>query len=338
MKIKRLVLLLLAAGVAWSPGLTGQGAGVDPTLFRELTWRNIGPLRAGRTRAAVGDPNRPNVLYIGVTNGGVWRTTDYGRTWEPIFDDQSTGSIGDIAVSTSNPTILYVATGEGLQRPDLSVGNGVYKTTDSGKTWTHLGLRDGQQIARIVVDPKNPDRVFAAVLGHPYGPNKERGIYRSLNGGQSFEPVLQKDENTGGNDVEFDPVNADVVYATMWEARQGPWENAAWPGTGGGIFKSTDGGTTWKPLTKGLPEEGIIQADIAVAPSNNRRVFATVATPRWIVVSLGWWLVFGGIVGGVLALGGKSARRLLIRIANPLSRLARTCGLGKMADFFALRV
>ena len=284
MKIKRLVLLLLAAGVAWSAGLTGQGAGVDPALFRELTWRNIGPLRAGRTRAAVGDPNRPNVLYIGVTNGGVWRTTDYGRTWEPIFDDQSTGSIGDIAVSTSNPNILYVATGEGLQRPDLSVGNGVYKTTDSGKTWTHLGLRDGQQIARIVVDPKNPDRVFAAVLGHPYGPNKERGIYRSLNGGQSFEPVLQKDENTGGNDVEFDPVNADVVYATMWEARQGPWENSAWPGTGGGIFKSTDGGTTWKPLTKGLPEEGIIQADIAVAPSNNRRVFATVATPRGVFV------------------------------------------------------
>lgn len=264
------------------PGAFGQG--VAPALLDELSWRNIGPLRGGRTRAVAGDPDRPNVLYIGVTNGGVWKTTDYGRTWQPIFDGQPTGSIGDIAVSRSNPEILYVATGEGLQRPDLSVGNGVYKTTDGGRTWTHLGLRDGQQMARIIVDPKNPDRVFVAVLGHPYGPNAERGIYRSLDGGRSFQPVLQKDEDTGGNDVEFDPVNPNVVYATLWEARQGPWENGAWPGTGGGIFKSIDGGTTWTPLTKGLPDEGIIQADVAVAPSNNRRVFATVATPRGVFV------------------------------------------------------
>ena len=284
MSMKRLLLCVCVLGASSGPAVVGQTSGVDPALFNALTWRNIGPLRAGRTRAAVGDPERPNVLYIGVTNGGVWKTTDYGRTWDPIFDEQSTGSIGDIAVSKSNPNILYVATGEGLQRPDLSVGNGVYKTTDGGKTWAHLGLRDGQQLARIIVDPKNPDRVFVAVLGHPYGPNKERGIYRSLDGGKSFQPVLQKDEDTGGNDVEFDPVNADVVYATLWEARQGPWENGAWPGTGGGIFKSVDGGTTWKPLTKGLPDEGIIQADIAVAPSNNRRVFATVGTPRGVFV------------------------------------------------------
>ncbi len=284
MKLRCLLLIVLAVCAAWSGGVSAQDAAFAPHLFQDLTWRNVGPLRGGRTRAAVGDPARPNVLYIGVTNGGVWRTTDYGRTWEPLFDEQPTGSIGDIAVSTSNPDILYVATGEGLQRPDLSVGNGVYKTIDGGKTWTHLGLRDGQQLARIIVDPRNPDRVFVAVLGHPYGPNAERGIYRSLNGGRSFEPVLQKDEDTGGNDVEFDPVNPDVVYATLWEARQGPWENAAWPGTGGGIFKSIDGGTTWTPLTKGLPEEGIIQADIAVAPSNNRRVFATVATPRGVFV------------------------------------------------------
>ena len=284
MSVKRVVLCVCVLGAFSGPAMVGQTSGVDSTLFNELTWRNIGPLRAGRTRAAVGDPERPNVLYIGVTNGGVWKTTDYGRTWEPIFDEQPTGSIGDIAVSESSPNILYVASGEGLQRPDLSVGNGVYKSTDGGTTWAHLGLLEGQQLARIIVDPKNPDRVFVAVLGHPYGPNKERGIYRSLDGGKSFQPVLQKDEDTGGNDVEFDPVNADVVYATLWEARQGPWENAAWPGTGGGIFKSVDGGTTWTKLTKGLPEEGIIQADIAVAPSNNRRVFATVATPRGVFV------------------------------------------------------
>ena len=208
MRVTHPLLFVVALLAAWSPVIIGQDAAFAPTLFQDLTWRNIGPLRGGRTRAAVGDPARPNVLYIGVTNGGVWRTTDYGRTWEPIFDEQPTGSIGDIAVATSNPDIIYVATGEGLQRPDLSVGNGVYKTTDGGKTWTHLGLRDGQQLARIIVDPRNPDRVFVAVLGHPYGPNPERGIYRSLNGGTSFEPVLQKDEDTGGNDVEFDPVES----------------------------------------------------------------------------------------------------------------------------------
>ena len=284
MRLIRVLFVTCAMCGIWGPGASGQGAGTALTVPRSLSWRNIGPLRAGRTRAVAGDPVKPNILYMGVTNGGVWKTTDYGRTWTPIFDDQPTGSIGDIAVARSNPSILYVATGEGLQRPDLSVGNGVYKTIDGGKTWTHLGLRDGQQLARIIVDPRNPDRLFVAVLGHPYGPNKERGIYRSTDGGRTFEPVLQKDENTGGNDVEFDPVNPDVVYATLWEARQGPWENAAWPGTGGGIYKSIDGGTTWKPLTKGLPEEGIIQADIAIAPSNNLRAFATVATPRGVFI------------------------------------------------------
>ncbi|MBI3404467.1 MAG: glycoside hydrolase, partial [Acidobacteria bacterium] len=247
----------------------------DAKHFQEMRWRNIGPYRGGRTRAATGVASQPNVFYIGVVNGGVWKTTDYGRTWKPVFDDQPTGSIGAIAVAPSDPNIVYVGSGEGLQRPDLSTGDGIYKSTDAGKTWTHLGLRDGQQIPHIVVDPHNPDRLFVAVLGHPYGPNTERGVFRSTDGGKTFEKVLYTDENTGANDVEFDPANPDILYASMWEARQGPWENSAWSGTTGGIFKSTDGGTTWRQLTKGLPP--VVQATIAPAPSNPSRLYATAA-------------------------------------------------------------
>jgi len=250
----------------------------DARHFNEMRWRNIGPHRGGRTRAAAGVPSQPNVFYIGVVNGGVWKTTDYGRTWKPIFDDQPSGSIGALAVAPSDPNIIYVGSGEGLQRPDLSTGDGMYKSSDAGKTWTHLGLRDGQQIPHIVVDPGNPDRLFVAVLGHPYGPNTERGVFRSTDGGKTFENVLYKDENTGANDVEFDPANPDILYASMWEARQGPWENSAWGGATGGIYKSTDGGSTWRQLTKGLP--AVVQATIAPAPSNPQRVYATVAAAQ----------------------------------------------------------
>ncbi len=252
----------------------------DGKLFGEMRWRSIGPYRGGRTRACAGVPGQPNVFYIGAVNGGVWKTSDYGRTWIPIFDDQPTGSIGAIAVAPSDPNIIYAGSGEGLHRPDLSVGDGIYKSVDAGKTWTHLGLRDGQQIPQIAIDPRDPNRLFVAVLGHPYGPNEERGIFRSTNGGQTFEKVLYKDENTGGNDVELDPSQPDTVYAAMWEARQGPWENGAWSGTGGGVFKSTDGGKSWRQLTKGLPEEGVVQANIAIAPSSPNRLYAAIATSR----------------------------------------------------------
>jgi photosystem II stability/assembly factor-like uncharacterized protein len=255
----------------------GFAASVDSKMFADLRWRSIGPLRGGRTKSAQGVPAQPNVFYIGVCNGGVWKSTDYGRTWKPIFDDQPTGSIGAIAVAPSDPNIIYVGSGEGLQRPDLSTGDGIYKSTDAGKTWTHLGLRDGQQIPQIAVDPHNPNRLFVAVLGHPYGPNAERGIYRSTDGGQTFEKVLSKDENTGGSEVVIDPSNSDVVYAGLWEARQGPWENAAWSGTNGGIFKSTDGGSHWTQLKEGLPQ--VIQANLAIAPSNPRRIYASIASP-----------------------------------------------------------
>jgi photosystem II stability/assembly factor-like uncharacterized protein len=224
-----------------------------------------------------GVASQPNVFYIAQVNGGVWKTTDYGHTWTPIFDDQPTGSIGSIAIAASNPQVIYVGSGEGLHRPDLSVGDGIYKSTDGGESWTHLGLRDGQQIAQIAVDQRNPERLFVAVAGHPYGPNEERGIYRSMDGGRTFERVLYKDENTGGADVQIDPSNPETVYASLWEAREGPWENGSWNGTGGGIFKSTDGGKNWHPLNKGLPE-GIVQANLAIASSLSTRLIAAVAT------------------------------------------------------------
>src|SRR5881392_1344867 len=202
------------------------------SLFNSMQYRMIGPHRGGRTVGAVGVPSQPSVFYVGVNNGGVWKTTDFGRTWFPIFDDQPTGSVGDVAVAPSNPDVIYVGSGEGLQRPDLSVGDGIYKSTDAGKTWTHLGLNDGQQIPQIAVDPRDANRIIVAVAGHPYAANPERGIFRSTDGGRTFEKVLYKDENVGGADVTIDPANPDVAYASLWEARQGPWENGAWNGTG----------------------------------------------------------------------------------------------------------
>jgi photosystem II stability/assembly factor-like uncharacterized protein len=213
----------------------------NSNLFNSMKYRMIGPHRGGRTVGAVGVPQQPNVFYIGVNNGGVWKTNDYGRTWKPIFDDQPTGSVGDIAVAPSNPNVIYVASGEGIQRPDLGVGNGVYKSTDAGKTWVNTGLKDGQQIGSIIIDPTNENRVFVAVLGHPYGPNTERGVYRTIDGGKNWERVLYKDENTGAIQVVFDPKNPNIIYADLWAARQGPWENGAWQGSESGLFKSMDG-------------------------------------------------------------------------------------------------
>jgi photosystem II stability/assembly factor-like uncharacterized protein len=250
---------------------------VPENTYQDLHWRMIGPFRGGRTRAATGVPSQPNVFYIGQVNGGVWKSDDYGRTWTPIFDHESTQSIGAIAVAPSNPNIIYVGSGEGLHRPDLSVGNGIYKSTDAGKTWTHLGLRDGFQIPALAIDPRDPNRVFAAVLGHPYGPNEERGLFRSTDGGQTWQKAISKDENTGASDVEIDPSNPDVIYASMWEAREGPWEdNNEFNGTGGGLFKSTDGGATWHPLSNGLPKD-LSQIYVAIAPSDPRRLYATIA-------------------------------------------------------------
>ena len=247
-----------------------------------MKWRCIGPHRGGRTVGAVGVPQQPNVFYIGVNNGGVWKTTDYGRTWFPIFDDQPTGSIGDVIVAPSNPNVIYVGSGEGLQRPDLSVGDGIYKSTDAGKTWTNMGLKNAQQIGGLAIDPANENKVFVAALGHPYGPNEERGVYRTTDGGKTWERVLYKDENTGAIQVTIDPNNSNIVFADMWAGRQGPWENGAWNGKESGLFKSTDGGTTWRKITKGLPttEQGLGRIGFCIAPSDSKRMYATVDAGR----------------------------------------------------------
>jgi len=274
--MRRRFLSTFVIGFIIAAGSSALAQQFNPELFKSLHWRSIGPFRGGRTRAVAGVPSQPNVFYIAQVNGGVWKTEDYGHTWTPIFDDQPTGSVGCIAVAASDPNIIYVGSGEGLQRPDLSVGDGIYKSVDAGKTWTHQGLRDGQQIPQIAVDPRDANRILVAVAGHPYAANEERGIFRSSDGGKTFEKVLYKDENVGGADVLFDPKNPDIAYASLWEARQGPWENGAWNGPGGGIFKSTDNGKTWQQLGGGLPA-GIVQANLSIAPSNTDRLMASVA-------------------------------------------------------------
>ncbi len=238
----------------------------------------IGPFRGGRTVAIAGIPDQPNVFYMAPNNGGVWKSTDAGHIWVPIFDDQPTGSIGALALAPSNPEIIYVGSGEGLRRPDLSVGDGIYKSTDGGKTWQHLGLRDAQQIGAILVDPKDPNRVFVAAAGHPYGPNAERGIYRSVDGGKTWEKVLSKTDDVGGIDLAFDPRNAQTIYGVLWASRRPPWTTGnSYEAAGSGLYKSEDGGKTWRELTKGLPSgSNLGRIGLAIAPSDPKRMYAMV--------------------------------------------------------------
>jgi photosystem II stability/assembly factor-like uncharacterized protein len=248
------------------------------SIVQDMQWRLVGPFRGGRTRAITGVPGQPHSFLTGAVNGGVWKTDDDGRTWMPIFDSQPTQSIGAIAVSPSDPKVIYVASGEGLHRPDLSVGNGVYRSSDGGKTWVHLSLDDSQQIPSIAVDPRNANRVYAAVLGHPYGPSAQRGLYRSSDGGATWTNVLDQGENTGSSFIRIDPFDANTLYAGFWNARTGPWEDKTmYNGPHGGLFKSTDGGDHWRALKDGLPE-GLSQLDVAIAPSARGRLYATVAT------------------------------------------------------------
>jgi len=250
----------------------------DKLLYQNLEYRMIGPFRAGRTVGAVGIPTQPNVFYIGVNNGGVWKTDDYGRTWNPIFDDAPTGSVGDITVSPSNPNIIYVGTGEGLHRPDLAVGDGMFKSIDGGENWTHIGLNDVQQVSRVIVHPTNPNIVFVAGLGHPYGANEMRGVFKSIDGGNTWDKVLYLDHNTGATQVEFDPNNPDVLFASLWQHQEGPWENAKFSGPNSGLYKSVDGGETWKNIKQGLPnfEQGLGRIGIGLSLSNSSVIYATV--------------------------------------------------------------
>ncbi|HUK89457.1 MAG TPA: glycoside hydrolase, partial [Blastocatellia bacterium] len=274
-----LAAVLLLAAPATGAVMAQDGAQQNaPEAAQGLRWRMIGPFRGGRTVGATGVPSQPNVFYIGVNNGGVWKTDDFGRTWNPIFDDQPTGSIGTVAVAPSDPNIVYVGSGEGLQRPDLSTGDGMFKSTDAGKTWRHLDLADAQQIGAILIDPADPNRLFVAVLGHPYGANEQRGVFRSTDGGDTWQRVLYKDENTGAIALAFDPSNSRTVYADLWAARQAPWENGEWQGPGSGLYKSTDGGETWRQLAGGLPTpaQGLGRIGFTVAPNDPSRMYALV--------------------------------------------------------------
>jgi photosystem II stability/assembly factor-like uncharacterized protein len=251
----------------------------DPKLYQEMRWRMIGPHRAGRTVPITGIPGQQNVFYMGVNNGGVWKSTDYGRTWQQIFEGH-TQSVGALAVAWSRPDTIYVGSGEGLQRPDLSVGDGMYKSTDVGQSWKHIGLEDAQQISSVIVDPKDPRRVFVAALGHPYGANEQRGVFRSLDGGATWQKVLYKDENTGSTEVVFDPQDSRTVYAVLWSARRPPWTTGnGYDGPGSGLFKSTDGGDHWMQVTGGLPnweQNHLGRIGFTIAPTDAKRMYALV--------------------------------------------------------------
>jgi len=251
-------------------------APVSPDLFSGLRWRMIGPFRGGRVAAATGVPGRPNDFYFGAVNGGVWKTIDGGRVWFPVFDGQSTASIGAITVAPSDPNIVFVGSGESTLRDSVGYGNGVYKSVDAGKTWAHLGLDETHHIGKIAIDPRNPNNVFVAAIGKLYAANPERGVFRSRDGGRSWQKVLG-DENVGAVEVVIDPSNSQIVYAGLWNTRRPPWFTyAPTNGPGGGIFKSTDGGNTWNRLTSGLPKDGIGRTGIAISPTNPNRVYAIV--------------------------------------------------------------
>jgi photosystem II stability/assembly factor-like uncharacterized protein len=266
-----------------APALAQEERGGVPTvpteMYSALRWRLIGPHRGGRVLAVSGVRGRPETFYFGAVAGGVWKTTDAGRTWTPIFDGQPIASVGALAVAPSDPNVIYVGTGEADMRSDISFGDGVYKSNDAGKSWTHVGLRDTQQIARVLVDPKNPEVVLVAALGHGFGPNAERGVFRTSDGGRTWSKVLYRDENTGACDLAFDPDDSRTVYAALWNARRTAWSQyAPVTGPGGGIYKSTDGGVTWKEIKgNGLPEGqfGRVGLDVA-AGRGGRRVYALV--------------------------------------------------------------
>jgi photosystem II stability/assembly factor-like uncharacterized protein len=249
----------------------------DPGLYSGLRWRMIGPFRGGRVNAVSGAVGQPDTFYFGSVGGGLWKTINAGRTWMQVFDANSVASIGAIGVAPSNPDVIYVGTGEPDMRDSIQFGDGMYKSTDAGKTWKHIGLESTRQIGRVIVDPKNLNIVLVAALGHAYGPNPDRGVYRSRDGGATWQKVLFKNDEVGAIDLAFDPGNSQIVYATLWNVRRPPWFiYAPANGPGGGIFKSIDGGTTWKEISEGIPVEGRGHIGIAVAPSNHSRIYASV--------------------------------------------------------------
>jgi len=270
--------LFLAAASARLLAIPDAPKQFDQKLFQELRWRLIGPFRGGRVLAVTGVRGQPEVYYFGAVGGGVWKTSDAGRTWKPIFDSQPIASIGAIAVAPADANVIYVGSGEADMRSSISAGNGMYKSTDAGKTWAHIGLSDTRQIGRILVDPRDANRVFVAALGHAYGPNQERGVFRSKDGGKNWQRVLFHDENTGAIDLAFEPGNPKTIYAALWQTRRPPW--SIYPpsyGPGSGLYRSNDGGDHWQAVTgNGLPSEGLGRIGITFAPSNAKRIYLIV--------------------------------------------------------------
>jgi photosystem II stability/assembly factor-like uncharacterized protein len=246
----------------------------DP-LFRGMKYRLIGPFRGGRSLTAVGIPGDPTTYYFGATGGGVWKSTDGANTWSSIFDKDGAPSIGSMAVAASDPNVVYVGTGEACIRGNISQGDGVWKSIDAGKSWKNVGLKDTRAIGRVIVNPHDPDIVFVAALGHPYGPNPERGVFRSTDGGKTWDKVLYKDEDTGAIDIAFDPHNSHILFAALWQTRRTPWSLSS-GGPGSGLYRSTDGGATWKKLEEhGLPHGPYGRIGLAVA-ANSERVYAII--------------------------------------------------------------
>src|SRR5690348_8305507 len=277
--VPRTVVLLIVFGLQFCSAVAACAQGVDPSLYGGLRWRCIGPFRGGRALAAAGVPGEPGTYYFGAVGGGVWKTTDMGLVWQPIFDAEPIASIGALAVAPSNPNVIYVGTGEADMRSDISFGDGVYKSTDGGKNWRNVGLRETRHIGRILVDPRNPDIVLVAALGRAYGPNPERGVFRSTDGGQSWQKVLYKDENTGAVDLAVDPDNSQTVFATLWRTRRPPWSTyAPLGGPGSGLYRSRDGGSTWTEISgHGLPTGELGRIGVAVAAgTHGQRVYAVV--------------------------------------------------------------
>ena len=288
-------LLLVLAVLLSAISLNAQT--YDQKLFGAMHWRNIGPFRGGRVLAVAGIPGDPKTYYFGAVAGGVWKSSDAGVNWKPLFDHETTSSIGAIAIADSDHNVIYAGTGEACIRGNMSYGDGVFKSMDDGKTWKNVGLRDTQHIGALIIDPKDSNVVFVAALGHAYGPNSERGIFRTRDGGKTWERVLYKDDHTGGIDVVFDPSNSNILYASLWQVMRTPYSLDS-GGPGSGLYKSSDGGTTWKRLEgNGLPEGIMGRIGVSVSGGDSNRIYALIEAKkgglyrsddggeRWILVN-----------------------------------------------------
>src|SRR5271167_1470287 len=271
--MRRLLLMSILLWVSLSVALSAQ---VDTTLIGGMKWRQIGPFRGGRVLAVAGVPGDPNTYYFGGVAGGIFKSTNGGTTWVPVSDHLTVSSIGAIAVADSDHNVLYAGSGEACLRGNISYGDGVYKSTDAGKAWTNVGLRDTRHIGAVIIDPRNPDIALVAALGHAWGPNSERGVFRTADGGKTWQKVLYKDDETGAIDVVFDPRNSSVLYASLWQVRRQPWYfNSGGPGSG--LYKSVDRGLTWKQLQgNGLPGGNLGRIGISVSGADSNRVYALI--------------------------------------------------------------